>query len=881
VVLTAIPTAVFVLPDVFGGHLLISGDNLTQNYPLHALVGSMLRRGELPFWNQYIFSGSPLLAGFNAGAFYPLMVLFVILPDRAAWVGTEAVLFSVMAIGMYSYLRALRLSSTACFVAALTFVFSGTVLSQVNHIDMTEGFVALPWMLLAVLHITRDGRWRWSVVLGVAYATVILGGAPEAMLDEAILVVVYAVVSCGFDRTRWWRIVTRAGAGAALGLSLAAMQWLPGLSNIANSQRATFGSGFAATGSFPPPFSVFSLVPYLFGGYGHLGESTYFSHYDLPEVGIYLGILPLLALVTLLHPRWPSRLVPRERVCWYVVALVGLLLAFGANTPLEHIFNSIPLYGHQRLQSRNMIDVSAAVCVLFAGWIDRTGPPRGAFLRYDRVIALIPFALVAALATWALVGPASLLQVLGDVSNPKTGYVHTVREATLIALGVCVVAAGVAWLRPRVPPRRWLILLTAFVVLDIGSTAVLGQLSTVPSNSLLSGHTPVENYVAAHLAPDGRFDVYDPQDYGGPSHFSTGLPDLNILSRLPSVGGYASIVNGDYSVLTNTHTQGDLNISQLANGTLDGLDLQEVVTVPEYFLLPVAGHPATLGSVQQVPESHHADPVLPLGNGPNFDDTAYPFYPQPRPALSAGQGSSWFFGEPLRASTATLLFSGRSTTAVIRFGDVSSDGSTTWSRAVVVRAGATGVTGTLPTGGAVGLAVQVLFGEVPRAQGLITVGAKSFELDGSLSSALRPGVWRQQGRVQGYTIFVRIKAPQPVYALRSGDRAGPTVHVETSFTKLEVVRVRAPNAVTVVRNVAWDPGWQGTVSVNGGPPRSVPVHHHGLVQQIDAPAGNDVVTFRYEPPHLLVATVLSLGGLAVLLGASGVMLVQRRRRRAE
>ena len=38
------------------------------------------------------------------------------------------------------------------------------------------------WMLLAVLHIVRDGRWRWTILLGVAYATVILAGAPGPSL---------------------------------------------------------------------------------------------------------------------------------------------------------------------------------------------------------------------------------------------------------------------------------------------------------------------------------------------------------------------------------------------------------------------------------------------------------------------------------------------------------------------------------------------------------------------------------------------------------------------------------------------------------------------------------------------------------------------------
>ena len=213
-VLVAIPTVAFVGPDLIGGHLLITGDNLQQNYPLRVLVGSMLRHGQLPFWNQYIFSGTPLMADFNAGAFHPLTGLFVVLPDRAAWLATEVIVFSLIAIGMYVFLRALALSTAACVLGAATFAFAGPVLSQVNHVDMTEGFVAIPWMLLAVLHIVRDGRWRWSILLGIAYATVILAGAPEAMLDEALLVIAFAVMSAGLNRERWWRVLSRCAAGS-------------------------------------------------------------------------------------------------------------------------------------------------------------------------------------------------------------------------------------------------------------------------------------------------------------------------------------------------------------------------------------------------------------------------------------------------------------------------------------------------------------------------------------------------------------------------------------------------------------------------------------------------------------------------------------------
>jgi hypothetical protein len=876
-VLTAIPAAAFILPDLFGGHLLLTGDNLQQNYPLHVLVGSMLRHGQLPFWNQYIFSGSPLLADFNAGAFYPVTVLFVLLPDRAAWIATEVVLFAAIAIGMYAFLRALKLSTMACFLAAATFAFSGTVLSQVNHVDMTEGFVAIPWMLLAVHHIVRDGHWRWSILLGAAYATVIFGGAPEAMLDEALLVLAYAAVSAGLDRGRWWRAATRCAAGVVLAVSLAAIQLLPGLSAVANSQRSAFGASFASTDGFPPKLGVLSLVPYIFGGYHHLGEAGYFSFHNLPEEGIYLGILPLIALVTLLAPRWPSRLPGRERLTWYVVGLLGLLLAFGASTPLEHAFNAIPLYGHQRLQSRNMIDVSVALCVLFAGWLDRPEEERDRLVRYERLVAAVPLGVVIGLATWAVVAPSSLLWELGHVHG-SAAEIHTAREATFIALGFCAVAAVVVWLRHRLPARWWFGAVTVFVAVDVGLMAWTSQLATFPSNAILGAHTPIEQFVAAHLAPGGRFDVFDPQGWGSSNENATGLPDLNVLAHLPSVAGYASIENGNYSVVTDTHKLGDLGITELGTGTLDELDLQEVLTVPQYFLLPMRAMPASLSHVQLLREDRGQDPVLPLrpyGDDPSFDN-----YPPPRPALATGHSSQWFLGESLRPTSAGLLFVRPATSAVIQFGSTSEGGHTTWGPAVAVADGAATVEGALPATGAsaVAVAMRVLSGRIPPFQGALTVAGRPYELDGSLSGALQPSAWHDQGSVEGFALFVRNRTPTPIYAVTGGHGVAPPVRVLSTNTKIETVRVHARVPVTIVRHVAWDPGWEGTVSVNGGKPQKVAVTLRGLVQQVEVPAGDDVVTFRYRPPHLEAAVLLSLGAVLALLGLAVVMLVRRRRR---
>lgn len=874
-VLIAVPLCGFVLPDLIWGRLIITGDNLQQNYPLHVLVGSMLRHGQLPFWNQYIFSGTPLMADFNAGAFYPLMAFFVVLPDRAAWIATEVVLFSVIGIGMYTFLRALKLSTVACLLGAATFAFAGPVLGQVNHVDMTEGFAAIPWMLLAIHHIVRDGRWRWAIVLGIAYGTVILAGAPEAMLDEALLVLAFAVMSAGLNRERWWRVLSRGTTGVALALSLAAIQWLPGLDAIRNSQR---GFGFsAATGSYPTPFSIFALVPYLDGGYGHLGETAFFSQYNLPEVEIYLGLLPLIAIVTLLHPRWPSKIAPRDRLTWYAVGTFGYLLALGGNTPLERFFNRIPLYGHQRLQSRNMIIVATAICVLFAGWLDRTdAPPVDArWRRYDRIMALVPLFLVTVLVVWALTATGSLVRVFaGHAAGP--GVTHTVREATIIALAFAVGAAAVVWLRPHLSTAHWAAAAAVFVAVDLGLMALTSQLTTSPPNDVVSGTAPVQQLMAAHLSPGGRFINYDPQAYASWPGSPQGIPDLNIIPGMSSVSGYASIVNGNYESVTHTHEQYDLDLGQLGSGALDRLNLQQVVTVPEYFLVPLASAPQSLSSLRQTSEATGVDPVLVNGYGANYNDTAYPFYPGPRPPLHSGQTESWFFGESLSPASASLLFtSATGSGALVRFGVLRADGSTSWGPTVSSGAGTTRVAASLPRGRAIGLSVQVV-GSVPAHQAVIAVEGHSYELDGSLSSTVVPGPWHQAGTSLGYVVYTSAKPPIPISATTADGRPLP-VKVLSSTTKSEQVSLDAPVSSSVIRSVAWDSGWRATISVNGESPRAVTVHSFDLVQRVDVPPGRVVVTFHYRPPHLTAASVLSIGAVAVLLVLLAAWLVVRRR----
>ncbi|HEX4217273.1 MAG TPA: hypothetical protein VHZ02_02805, partial [Acidimicrobiales bacterium] len=210
-VLLVAPVAVFGVPLLFG-QVFLDGDNFIQNFPLRVLVGQDLIHGHLPLLNPYIFSGAPLLGGFNAGAAYPFTWLFAVLPADVAWSLNLMATYEVAMVGMYLFLRQLPVSSTAATFGAAAFAFGGYLSGQIVHIDLISGAAWLPWILLAVHGLTeragptsatapatslgRAGappRWWWTLLFAGATALTILAGAPEAVLDSAVVVLIYVI----------------------------------------------------------------------------------------------------------------------------------------------------------------------------------------------------------------------------------------------------------------------------------------------------------------------------------------------------------------------------------------------------------------------------------------------------------------------------------------------------------------------------------------------------------------------------------------------------------------------------------------------------------------------------------------------------------------
>ena len=873
VLLIALPAVIFGVPALLG-HAVLPGDDLTQNFPLRVLAGREIRAGHMPLFDPYIWSGAPLLAGWNAAAAYPLTWLFAVLPGTAAWTLNMIVTWAVAGLGMFCFLRALRLASLASFLGAFSFTFAGGMSAQVTHFGLVAGLSWVPLALLSILRLAQDrparSRLGWIAVLATAVGLMILAGEPRAIDDAGVILLIYA----GWQVARLGR---RAGpaavsvtAGLALGLGLGAIQWLPGLATISSSQRGVDSMALYSSGSLPVRWVLLTLVPDLLGGSGSLGQPGFFGFYNLTEVTSYVGVLPLVAAFVLLgRLRWRGH--PPEWLVWHVMALAGVALALGGNTPLGNALYHLPLFGDQRLQSRNLLVLDLALAVLFAYWADQPFErSRTRRITRETVLGVIPPLAVVLSAGLGVAWGMSWIRWVGLNISPSVAEVSRLKPYLLPYVVLGVVAAALVVFGWRLGRRVRSRLITGFVVADVIVFTVLAVVEVGPG--LFAGASPAAPAAAASgasslrpvaaLGYPGRFAIYDP-DLLDPAELS-GLdpPDNNAVGvgAMPSIQGYTSTVDGVYASATGSHQatgdgQDTLAPAAVADGTLDQLGTTVLLTPPEYLVTSAGGNGPAAG---------------PAGTG--------------RRNLAADQRATWYLGAASDVAKVELPDPDAVHDAAlgIRIGLTAPGGSTRWFRADAVTSSTLAITVTDPV---VSVAVVAQAHEAPGALGppsVVAADASVVVADGQLQGALIPPRWQFAGFDGPFAVFANHLAQPPLHveALpgRSVSRAwiggasGPPA-APTADT------VSSPDGVRVVRAVTAIDGWSATWQPRHGPPAALTVQADGLVQAVDVPAGLGVLTFRYAPPGFAVGLTLSLMAGVLIAGFFVTGLLARRARK--
>lgn len=327
---------------------------------------TVVNHNDLPLWNPYIFSGTPFLGNPTSSMFYPINILFLLLPVGRVF-GYVFIIDSIL-VGVFTYLfaRCISLNKFSSFISGTTIMFSGPLLTLIfpGHLVNFDTFIWLPLILLIFEKAVKKQKIIYAILAGFPIALTILAGAPQIAAFSLFAASIYYFLRTAafvpqINKFSYFRkAIIIFIVSIAVGFLLSAIQILPSSEFSQLSARSKgLGYEFASDFSLHPKQLISFVLPYFFGD---PASGTYWGKGNFWSLNGYMGILPiLLALIAI------TIKLKRLMAIFLVLGLFALLFSFGKYSFIFPFFyNYIPLLDSFRAPSRFLYIYAFSIAIL-------------------------------------------------------------------------------------------------------------------------------------------------------------------------------------------------------------------------------------------------------------------------------------------------------------------------------------------------------------------------------------------------------------------------------------------------------------------------------------------------------------------------------------
>lgn len=324
-------------------------DSIREFYPWRTQVADQLKKGELPFWNPYNFSGSPLLANYQTAVFYPLNLLYLFLDQVNAWSILIILQPLLASFFTYLYVRKIGIGLAGAILAAIAFAYSSymTVWLEFNTVGQT--ILWLPLILYSMENILQHKFTtirktlvnKWSLLLIFSLTSSLFAGHP---LDFAA---VY-LFSFIYGTFRFIILILRTAGEFKLKsfiihnslfiipLIIGSIQLLPTIELLARSTRVAFSYDFFLNKMLIQPYQLIMLfIPDFFG---NPATRNFWLNTSYVGLTFSIGLTPLIFISLLVFNF--NKIRNRENLLFikFFLLSTGLILLFTLNTPFTRLF---------------------------------------------------------------------------------------------------------------------------------------------------------------------------------------------------------------------------------------------------------------------------------------------------------------------------------------------------------------------------------------------------------------------------------------------------------------------------------------------------------------------------------------------------------------
>ena len=436
-------------------HNTLLYDQTYAFYPWRVYATQALQQGFLPWWNPYIYCGSPFIAADQPAVFNPLNVLAYAFSAADAALVTALARLLIAGLTTYWFLRAIGTNRFGALLGGIAYAFGGFMIVFLGH-PHTNVAAWLPALFLTLEWLHRKNNPLHVALVALVIAAQLTGGHAELCLftfTAGGLYYLFRVMSA------WWSVhrqqqgwarqlkpvavqILSFGLAILLGFALAAIQVLPFLEWL--QQNAELDLRLATKGAHAVRVGLrhwlaglpLMILPNLFGNPTWPGDyQSVLPFWNFVEQTLYVGILTLaLAVGGVLRRR-------REATVLFMGALALTALGMALRWPIFDWVNQLPAFSIAAPGRLRMVFTFAVAVLAGLGASSLSESVNGrSMTRTTRglLLGLAVLALVILVLTRWLVGsqvPAAALQWAFGLANPGMYW------PVLVALSAFVVFA--------------------------------------------------------------------------------------------------------------------------------------------------------------------------------------------------------------------------------------------------------------------------------------------------------------------------------------------------------------------------------------------------------------------------------------------------------
>lgn len=316
-------------------------DVIKELYPWKHFVIESLKKGNLPFWNPYNFSGNPLLANFQSGVFYPLNILFLPFSFDYGW--TFFIFISVILAScfMFLFLKELKISNTVSIFAGVIFAFSSYMIVWLEYGNIGHTFLWLPLALIIVNRLVNKFRQKYFLLLFIVLFISFLAGYIQGWFYITLTIFLYYNIRSYQEKTFSFKNTLIFISIILLPLFFGAFQLIPTLELFSNSSRGNYSMQDIASLLNPWWYSITVIAPDFFG---HPATRNHFFYGTYIERVSYFGIIPFIFALSFLVTKTRKEASP-FKILFVITFLLSIDLFFNRYLyllPIPIISTTVP-----------------------------------------------------------------------------------------------------------------------------------------------------------------------------------------------------------------------------------------------------------------------------------------------------------------------------------------------------------------------------------------------------------------------------------------------------------------------------------------------------------------------------------------------------------